>query len=59
MLRIVASEEAEQDGLQLDLDALVREGARRMLLAPHKIKGSTNSRPNPTRGVPAALRTLP
>jgi transposase-like protein len=33
MLRIVASEQAEQDVLKLDLDALVREGARRMLLA--------------------------
>jgi putative transposase len=33
MLRIVASEQAEQDGLELDLDAVVREGARRMLLA--------------------------
>ena len=33
MLRIVASEQAEQDALKLDLDGLVREGARRMLLA--------------------------
>ena len=33
MLRIVASEQSEQDALKLDLDALVREGARRMLLA--------------------------
>ena len=33
MLRIVASEQAEQDSLKLDLDGLVREGARRMLLA--------------------------
>jgi len=33
MLRIVASEQSEQDALMLDLDALVREGARRMLLA--------------------------
>src|ERR687883_471543 len=33
MLRIVASEQAEQDAFKLDLDALVREGARRMLLA--------------------------
>jgi transposase-like protein len=33
MLRIVASEQPEQDALKLDLDALVREGARRMLLA--------------------------
>jgi transposase-like protein len=32
MLRIVASEQSEQDALKLDLDALVREGARRMLL---------------------------
>jgi transposase-like protein len=32
MLRIVASEQAEQDALKVDLDALVREGARRMLL---------------------------
>jgi putative transposase len=36
MLSIVASEQAEQDALKLDLDALVREGARRMLLAAHK-----------------------
>jgi transposase-like protein len=33
MLRIVVSEQSEQDALKLDLDALVREGARRMLLA--------------------------
>ena len=33
MLRIVASEPPEQDALKLGLDALVREGARRMLLA--------------------------
>src|ERR687885_1011166 len=33
MLRIVASEQTEQDAFKLDLDALVREGARRMLLA--------------------------
>ena len=33
MLRIVASEQGEQDSLKLDLDGLVREGARRMLLA--------------------------
>jgi len=33
MLRIVASEQSEKDALKLDLDALVREGARRMLLA--------------------------
>jgi transposase-like protein len=32
MLRIVPSDKAEQDALKLDLDALVREGARRMLL---------------------------
>src|ERR687885_2847224 len=36
MLRIVASEQLEQDALKLDLDALVREGARRMLLAALK-----------------------
>jgi hypothetical protein len=36
MLNIVASEEAEQDALKLDLDALVCEGARRMLLAALK-----------------------
>jgi transposase-like protein len=36
MLRIVASEQAEQDALKLDLDTLVREGARRMLLAALK-----------------------
>jgi transposase-like protein len=36
MLRIVASEQGEQDALKLDLDALVREGARRMLLAALK-----------------------
>ena len=33
MLRIVASEQAEQVALKVDLDTLVREGARRMLLA--------------------------
>jgi transposase-like protein len=33
MLSIVRSEPLEQDELKLDLDALVREGARRMLLA--------------------------
>ncbi len=38
MLRIVASEQAEQDALKLDLDALVREGARRMLLAALKVE---------------------
>jgi transposase-like protein len=32
MLRIVPSGQAEQDALKFDLDALVREGARRMLL---------------------------
>jgi putative transposase len=36
MLRIVASERVEQDALKLDLDALVREGARRMLLSALK-----------------------
>ena len=36
MLRIVASEQGEQDVLKLDLDALVREGARRMLLTALK-----------------------
>src|SRR5215471_1835974 len=36
MLRIVAANPAEQDALKLDLDALVREGARRMLLAALK-----------------------
>src|SRR5499427_1341624 len=36
MLSIVASDQAEQDALKLDLDALVREGARRMLLAALK-----------------------
>jgi putative transposase len=36
MLRIVASEQAEQDALKLDVDVLVREGARRMLLAALK-----------------------
>jgi transposase-like protein len=36
MLRIIASDQAEQDALTLDLDALVREGARRMLLAALK-----------------------
>jgi transposase-like protein len=33
MLSIVASDQSEQDALKLDLDSLVREGARRMLLA--------------------------
>jgi transposase-like protein len=37
MLRIVASDQGgEQDAVALDLDALVREGARRMLLAALK-----------------------
>jgi len=36
MLSIVASEPGEQAALKLDLDALVREGARRMLLAALK-----------------------
>ena len=36
MLRIVASAQPEQDALKLDLDGLVREGARRMLLAALK-----------------------
>jgi len=36
MLRIVASDQAELGGLKLDLDALVREGARRMLLTALK-----------------------
>src|ERR687886_1795504 len=36
MLSIVPSEPSEQDALKLDLDALVREGARRMLLAALK-----------------------
>src|ERR671938_96203 len=36
MLSIVPSEQSEQDALKVDLDALVREGARRMLLAALK-----------------------
>jgi len=36
MLRIVASEQTEQETLKLDLDALVLEGARRMLVAALK-----------------------
>jgi transposase-like protein len=36
MLSIVASEQTEQDALKLDLDALVREGARRMLVTALK-----------------------
>src|SRR5437868_11808567 len=36
MLRIVGSEQSEQEALRLDLDALVREGARRMLVAALK-----------------------
>src|SRR5438105_5784926 len=36
MLRIVAPDQAEQDDHKLDLDALVREGARRMLLTALK-----------------------
>src|SRR5438132_9427421 len=36
MLSIVASEQDEQDALKLDLDALVQEGARRMLVAALK-----------------------
>ena len=36
MLSIVPSEQPERDELKLDLDALVREGARRMLVAALK-----------------------
>jgi putative transposase len=36
MLSIVPSDTAEQDALKFDLDALVREGARRMLVAALK-----------------------
>jgi transposase-like protein len=36
MLRIIPSEAAEQEALKLDLDRLVREGARRMLVAALK-----------------------
>src|SRR5438270_7025958 len=36
MLSIVVSEQDEQDALKLDLDALVQEGARRMLVAALK-----------------------
>ena len=36
MLSIVASEQAEQDVLKVDLDELVREGARRVLVAALK-----------------------
>src|SRR5438270_5623883 len=36
MLRIVTPDQAEQDDHKLDLDALVREGARRMLLTALK-----------------------
>ena len=36
MLSIVASEQDEQDALKLDLDALVQEGARRVLVAALK-----------------------
>src|SRR5579884_4381563 len=36
MLSIVPSDQTEQDALKLDLDALVREGAWRMLLAALK-----------------------
>jgi hypothetical protein len=36
MLRIIASKSSEQDALTLDLDTLVREGARRMLVAALK-----------------------
>jgi transposase-like protein len=36
MLSIVASEQSEQDAFRLDLDELVREGARRMLVAALK-----------------------
>ena len=39
MLRIIASDQAEQDALKLDLDALVREGARRMLLTALQGRG--------------------
>src|SRR5438105_2970081 len=36
MLRIIATDQLEQDVLKVDLDALVREGARRMLLTALK-----------------------
>jgi putative transposase len=36
MLRIIASESSEQDALKFDLDTLVREGARRMLVTALK-----------------------
>ena len=36
MLRIIATDQVEQDVLKVDLDALVREGARRMLLTALK-----------------------
>ena len=36
MLRIIASESSEETALKVDLDALVREGARRMLVAALK-----------------------
>jgi transposase-like protein len=36
MLRIIASEPAEETALKVDLDALVREGARRMLVTALK-----------------------
>src|SRR5262249_25130307 len=39
MLRIVASEQAEQEALKVDLDTLVFEGARRMLVAALKAEG--------------------
>ncbi len=38
ILRIVPSETVEQDALRVDLDALVREGARRMLLAALRVE---------------------
>ena len=43
MLRIVATEQAEQDALKLDLDAIVREGARRMLLTALKASTAASS----------------
>jgi hypothetical protein len=47
MLRIVASEQGEQDALKLDLDGLVREGARRMLLAA--LRAEVDEYVGPTR----------
>ena len=49
MLSIVV-EDQDRPGLELDLDALVREGARRMLVTALKAEVDASSRPTPRSG---------